>query len=317
MKFIESTIDEPFGFFEDYFRKHGIQKHYEEFKDQCIKSEIKNPATTKVFIWDGDCVIHQKAYNFSVDDAGAIVDVKNEFIVTDTFSDYVEKLLKSEVEKSKILLKTSAKNYLEKHNDITKLLNFQKFSLEKLKQDCSELFQRFPYCIDHLNSLNEYIQDLSNNCSTIVTEFNQKSENTVSDEEIEDIFDPIDEILGYLKGYNEHGQRIMYSDDYETLIELIRKVINNEEVVINKKLDIRVSVIVLKYTFYVLHLHLYGNEKNDVFIQFLLNAILTFKKWDFGPFKSKLSEPPSKFPPYIPLIIKQQREKQLIKANKN
>lgn len=310
MIFIQSTIDEPIGFFEDYFHKNGFQNHYQEFIDQCTKAEIKSPATVKFFIIDGDCIIHQIGSSYSVDDSGLFPDVKNEFILTDSFSNDVEKLLKSEFEKSKILLKKNSNIYLLKHNDNSKFLNFQKVLLDEIIQDSSELIKEFPYCVDHLKELSQYIQDLSLNGSTIKEESNPKSVSLKTNDEAEDIFDPINEILGYLNGNNDNNQKIMSKTDFDTLIDLIEKVKNNEVVLIEKKLDIKVPVVVLRYTFYVLHLYLFGNKKNEFFIQSLLDAILTFKEWELSNFKSKLSEPPSKFPTYIPQIIRDQRQKQ-------
>jgi hypothetical protein len=154
--------------------------------------------------------------------------------------------------------------------------------------------------------LDEKIANIVNNKKQETINYTEINQNNTS---------PINDILCYLKGKNEHGQQIMSQTDYNILIDLIEKIYNNQEYTIERKLEINVSVGVLRYTFYVLHLYLFGNAKNDCFIQFLLDAILTFKKWDFPAFKSKLSEPPSKLPSYIPQIIKDQRQKQIIKEN--
>jgi hypothetical protein len=310
MNFIESTIEEPIGFFEDYFHKNGIKRHYQEFIDWCIKEENKSPSSVKVFIINGDCIIHRSAYNYNIDDSGAFPDTKDEFILTDTFSSSVDKMLKSEYENSKILLKDSSKIYLSKFNDNTKFLSFQKSLLDEILKDCSEVLKEFPYCVDHLNTLSQYIQDLSNNNLTIKMDLDPIFAEMKSVEETEDIFDPIDEILGYLNGNNENGRKIMSKIDYDTLIESIGKVINNEEVIINNKFDINVPIIELSYTFYVLSRYLFGKRKNTRFLQFIKDAILQFENWDFDVFKAKISTPPNTFSSYIPQIIKDQRIKQ-------
>jgi hypothetical protein len=313
MKFTISTLEEPFAFFEGYIVKDGINKHLSEYIEKWVKLEKSNPSRFKVLSSDDYCTVHETYPTYIIPEDGSNEErVEIDEVITYRFAETSEEQLKHEVLISKKLIKEISKDYLKKFNDSSNILSFHSGSLSELIRGSENILTKFPFCIDHLNTLSQYIQDLSYNISNATIEFNPKSDSAKNnDEPREGIDDPYIEILGYLKGENEFGQKIMSDNAFTKLVESIAKVIKNEKVELDYKFDLKEKNGVLKYTFYVLHLRLIGTKKNDLFYKFIHGNILQFQGCDYKPFKSKISDPPSYLPNYIPSIIKEQRQRQM------
>ncbi len=313
MNFYKSSIKEPIGFFEDYFLQKLIYRHFEEFKDSCIRQEISNPSSVKVFVFDGDCVIHTQAYNYAIDEYGNTnEDLRQDFTLTESFSGTVERLLKSEVDNSRHFIRKACNSYLSKFNDISTFLIFQQDLINELFRNCTDIFKDFPFCMDQLKTLEEFV-NLFLGTKFISTIDSNDILGAPGSKASEINYDPISEIINYLKGKNDHGQIIMPEKDYDSLRMAIEKIINNDEVPnFTTKLHIHVPVGVLRYTFYLV-LPFVGENK-DYFLQFLLDNISEFARWSFDPFKTKISVPPSILPGYLPPLFKENKLRQM---NKN
>lgn len=178
-------------------------------------------------------------------------------------------------------------------------LNQQLLLLRRLSAKNEWLFKEYPTCKNHLESIYHFILDLMPSDSS-----------HISDPDPED--DPINNILSYLKGKNEHGIQIMSEKEYHRLIEAIRFIMVNQKAPeVKGKFHIQVPIGILKYTFYILLPHL-GDVK-DQLIHFLINNITAFESWSYQSFKTKFSEPPTTIPDYLPPIFREKKQQQMNK----
>lgn len=306
MNFRNSSIEDPIGFFEDYFRKNGILKHFEEYKYWRTKEQIAHPESVRIVIIDNDCIIERKEYNYALDDDGNLItEDRIENIDIDFFSKEAERLIKSEVEKSKTLLKNASKIYLQNHNDASKFLNFQSVLIEEIQQDCSELFNRFPFCMDYLNAFKNYIHNLlisilkgvdTNQLSLSSKQFHSDYKNAL----IHEIFD-----FWKLPTNNGKGPIIMEEKEHERLISLIIEMIKEEK---SPKIEVKfkelpISKYLITYCFYILKTKLYGVKRGKIFFTEFLPLAFVDLPYKKEYFDRKFSAKPN-YENWYPQIIK-------------
>lgn len=319
MKFTISTLEEPFAFFEDYIKSGAIRKHLDEYVENWIKLELSDPVRYKVFSTDDYCDVIEKYPTFIIPEDGSDEErVEFDQVIEYSFAETSEDLLKQEVLISKGLIKEIILEYLRKFNDSSNILFFHAKSLKELFDGSEYILTKFPFCIDHLNTLSQYIQDSSNNISNANNVHDPKSESTKSNDELENRKDdPIANILGYLKEEDENGIQIFNENDYTNLLQLLQILIDSKRCPdFENRFYFTIPVGLLKYTFYLIlpYVNKDENGSKDYYFHFLLKAFPRFgKEWSFKSFKTKISTIPDVLPDYLPSIFREKRQQQIDK----
>ncbi|MCK3683968.1 hypothetical protein [Maribellus sp. YY47] len=291
----DSTLDFPVKFFVDFFINGGYPKYKENFLSWC-QNEAAKDSNVKMFRSQHDLWVNQNIANSVGEDS----------YQTTFMSQDLNTFIRSEVEKSKKLL---LNEQATKYTDRDKLFTSQKVTLKQILKENESLFKEFTSIRESIEELVSYIDELSELESyqpdnLINTSFPQEQKEEV---------DIVEEVTGYLKGQNEYGQTIMSSEEYNRMLKFLRKVIEDKKVQtpeIPFDFGGRLTVGVLRFTFHVLHLKLYGKEKKDYFLKSVHKAIKQFERWKYESFKTKISVPPTKFPECdVPEIIRKQAGK--------
>lgn len=208
--------------------------------------------------------------------------------------------LNKEVLLSQWLISQAVSEIAFNNNSPEIFLNQQLLLIRRLAVKNEWLFEEYPACKDHLQTIYQYISELISNDSVIISD-----SNTIKG-------DPINNILSYLKGKNEHDIQIMPEKEYDRLIEAIHYITTTKEIPeVKDKFHIQVPVGILKYTFYILLPHL-GDVK-DQLINFLVKNITSFESWTYTSFKTKISVPPTTIPDYLPPIFREKKQQQMNK----
>lgn len=129
---------------------------------------------------------------------------------------------------------------------------------------------------------------------------------------IEEDFELVERVLGYLKGKNDAKETIMSESDYVVMKKQVLYFIEHESLPakIEKLSKINISNNLLRFTFWVLHKHLYTNVKikND-FILLLKNMFSNFDDTELDTLKKKFGNRDKVTVgglKYIPEIIKRE-----------
>jgi hypothetical protein len=279
-----STIKQPLKFFEFLFLNEGVNKFRESFFDYWEKEHEKNPDNIELF----GRICDQVMVPEGIDEYG------NLFLNTIPFSDVLAQRLDDEALNSKSLLNEAAGEMLHKHNDTSVFFNEQKHIAQAILKSGKSIFKEYPFCKSILLELVEYISDRLPEHQ----EEHQKENVSVNNEPYSPIDTPKDiiEIFGYLGGMNEYGQKIMTDSEYTRLISLITVMVKEKGVPeIDSKFErLQITDQLLRFTFYVLHIKLYGQKpRQKFFTQFLKDAFSQFAGYDPKTLYSKFSQPPN------------------------
>lgn len=96
--------------------------------------------------------------------------------------------------------------------------------------------------------------------------------------------------LGYLKLLNEKRERIMSDEQFDLMIGFVNEYVSTNQVpaIENKIHPLKISKNLLKFTFWVLHKHLYTTRPlKDDFVHLIHNMFQDFEEWEFSTLKTK------------------------------
>lgn len=181
------------------------------------------------------------------------VDLKKQIV---TFEQYLEKILRKEFNNSRRIIN----NFISctiLDNDyteiITRNLNWLLQELTSFRLASADLLILYPILNSKTNQLIKYITEKKTTLQIDVSEITQT--------------DPVIAIFGFLKGKNEHGQKIMSDSEHSRLIDSIKKMIETESSPnILPFQKIYISNDLLQYCFFVLHQVCCGEAKREFFL---------------------------------------------------
>ena len=169
----------------------------------------------------------------------------------------------------------SPKEYI--HHLLIKLENLN--HLSKLYTETTEVTSSITRIIEHIN-----IKHISL-CKTPLLSTIQKAEyNILDDNKI------IETVLGYFKGQNEYREQIMTIESYTKMIGYISYFIENNILPENleKIPPLGISKQLLRFSFWVLHKHLYSNKRTNLeFLSLVKSMFSDFDDWEFETLKKK------------------------------
>lgn len=264
-----SSIEYPIHFFEHYLR--DINQYKEEFVNS--------------FIIEG--------YSVSdIDKERGIVtclDVSSEgetVTVAYRFEHSIKRKLYAELQNSKLLID----NYvLQENENYLKYLYLQENTLQYLLNNEKQTISLFPVFLDIICELRNYINNKyllkeERKIQLNLTEFNTQSLTTDDDEVL------LQQILGYLKAENDKRQKIMSDKDYDRMILYINHYIESNSLPENIEQipALNISKNLLRFTFWILHKHLYTTSSiKDDFVLLVHKMFSDFNDWEFKTLKNK------------------------------
>lgn len=171
-------------------------------------------------------------------------------------------------------------------------LYHQQVTLQYIINQGNNNIKKFPIILDYILKIQKYLnekylynQDIKINLDlNIVEDIRTPESTTYNHDQI------IDRVLGYLKGDNEKREKIMPDEQYNLMISYVAYYVEHDSAPENiQKLEsLKISKNLLRFTFWVLHKHLYTTNKiKDNFLHFVKNMLSDFDDWEFSTLKTK------------------------------
>lgn len=276
---MESTIKNPFAFFEMYIAGNGLSNHLKRFLFEITEYEYSRLQITSIDSTKGIV----KYYD--VDVSG---NTTEEII---TFESELSLLIYKQIQISKNLINEGVTELVVSSSDYFAYLKHQEKQLQYILVSGKKNIENFPILLSSLIEIVKYINkkylDKSKNEIILNTSFLDL--NTTNDVILDDK-DLIFSVIGYLKGYNDKRQKIMADSQFELMFSYIIFYNENEALPENiQKLDsINIPKHLLLFTFWVLHKHLYTTKRiRKTFIELIKQTFSDFDDWEFGTLKIK------------------------------
>ncbi|WP_313805755.1 hypothetical protein [Flavobacterium sp.] len=284
---MESTIKNPFAFFETYITDGGLEKHLSKFLYEITEYSglhITSLDNTKGVV---------KYYD--VDIFGNTVEE------TTSFESELTKLIYKQIKISKNLINEGVTESVTSSSDYIAYLMHQEKQLQYIIRNGKENIEKYPILLSPFKEIIKYINQkhLNKAKKEIVLnmsflEFNQPTDTILDDYEL------ILAVIGYLKGNNDKRQKIMTDDQFDLMHSCIIFYKENEKMPVSiQKLDpINISKDLLLFTFWVLHKHLYTTKTiRKSFIELIKFTFSDFDDWELTTLKAKFGNK-SKLNPY-------------------
>jgi len=241
---IPTLEDDPLCFFNDlFYNDEVIEKYRTDFFEYWQSAAIVDD---RIFINEKEGYIeHFYCYDES----------QREIQTKETFIDNFKKDLLIESKKSKNLIKRKIGSMVKNDEPIPPYLLNQIRILKFITTNETEIFEKYPFCKNIINSLYEFLLRSVEKYK----ENNESSKQSLSlklkEETIDIIKDKVIEVLGYLNGNNWKGEKIMSDSEHDRLIELTNKMIlNNSFPEISTLFQrIKITNALLYFSFYVLY----------------------------------------------------------------
>lgn len=294
----ESTTEYPLGFFLKLFYDNEFLK---KLKTDFFSTYDNAPENVQ-----NDMGINKTeeyyTHSFNTDDFDR--DIQTEVF----FADKLKNILNVEYQNSRDLIKREIGNRITKVESITTYIQNQIRILKVISEKETALQLKYPYSKSIIDNLLVNLNLLLKRYSNI----NSPSSPSVSsiEDKKEAIKNKVIEILGFLKGNNGNNQKIMTDSEHDRLIALTLEMIEKESVppIGGKFNQLNITNGLLGFTFYVLHVELYGKRpRRKYFTAFLKVAFIQMN----NVISSKFSTPYGKneIGPWIPDIIKKYKTK--------
>ncbi|TWP23567.1 hypothetical protein ETU10_07540 [Apibacter muscae] len=269
---MESTQEQPVAFFEYFIVNGGLknskQKYIQDFIENSgfhVTNIDKEKGIVSFFYIDEEGCYIEESYNYALE--------LNKILRKEFYKS--KKLIDQAVLDSNLLLdKTKADNYF---------LLIQK-TLQYIIDKGGDEINQFPILLKPIKGIYNYINEKYRNDTNITLQFPEVIISEMEDEAL------VYKILGYLKGLNNNREKIMSDEQFALMISYVMYFIENEENSTNfqKLQSIKISKNLLRFTFWVLHKHLYTTSKiKDNFLHFIKDMFIDFDTWEFSTFKTK------------------------------
>ncbi|MCB0745239.1 MAG: hypothetical protein KDC67_15125 [Ignavibacteriae bacterium] len=291
---MKSTIDFPIKYFENYLDKEifkDLTAFYSSFENEFFGHRIKriDKNLHLVEYYKDSYNNDEKEYTTASFESQIIGKLKNEKSLTEEFIELgFQKRFSNKAE-----MMGYAKFLYLKLDSLEDLRAIKEFNfLNSLIQDLRETIRKYSDLKDELEVNNG------------IDEKDKLIKYTVGQEN-----ELILEVFGFMAGLNEKRERIMTDEQYDLMINYIKKLVKDEKLPeIKVKLNkVKISNELLSYSFWVLHNQLYTTTKiRQYFIEFLKLAFENFKNKEVTTIKSGFGTK-GRFPidDFIPQIIKQ------------
>lgn len=290
----ESTMENPLNFFLKIFYDETF---YERLKADFFSTYENAP---KIIKQDMDINTIEEYYTHTFD-----YDEYNRAIPTKVlFSDELKRTFSDNCRNSKKLIKKQIGNLIKRNEPVPPFIQEQIRILKMITDTESEFFLKYPNTESIIHSLLDRLNLLLINYDDRRIELGH----IITDSE--GIIPKVNQILGYLKENNGNGQKIMTDSEHERLINLTIEMLVKEEVpIIDRKFSrLQITSGLLSFSFYVLHVELYGKKpRRPYFTTFLKDAFVQLGNNTYDTLSAKFSVPYGKgeVGPWIPDIIKQ------------
>lgn len=236
-----------------------------------------------------------------------------------TFAEMFNKLLRKELKISKDLLRQGVGIKISDHNPITPCLisNIRILNIISTKE--VDIQAKYPFLRNIINSLKSYSFSLLEKYKDLDLPIDQTE---ISDEKSDNIEQTITNILGYLNGKNEKGEKIMSDSEHKDLIRLTNEMVRTNLVPGVKKvfMNLHITKGLLRFSFYVLYtelkrmyveklIGLYPDRK--IFLEFIFEIFSQIRSESEKSLSTKFSIPYGKYSnlEWIPEIIREYKTK--------
>lgn len=290
---MESSKKNPIAFFESFIVNGGLELSKNEYIEDAIHSGVHI-----ININHDDGVITF----LDVDEKGKTIE--NIY----KYNSELKNILCHEFSKSKKMIDEAVLDInltLEPSKEDNYFQYIQRTLQYILNKGESKIMQ-FPILLNPIEGISNYINEKYRIDNKIVLQIPIFKTSDTKDELL------LCQILGYLKGENDKREKIMSDEQYDLMISYVSYFIENNNAPENIQkfpaLNKKVSKNLLRFTFWVLHKHLYTtNTIKDDFLHLIKNMFHDFDKWEFSTLKirfgskDKVTVAGKKF---IPEIIK-------------
>lgn len=285
MDYPKSTEEQPLYFFVEVF----LKGEYDEMKKSFFREWQQTKENSKDIIeinTHQDYIIHY----FDSDEENNSTQTKI------TFSDALEELVKQQCKNSKKLIKRGIGSFLLAQKSITLYLIEQTKILLTLSENNN--YQSLEDTVVKLNSFVRNIIIIDVLGADYVQRFNS---NDFFDEKLITVL----EVLYYLNGTGDKQQKIMTDAEYKRLLFSTIQLVQTESVLeIYISFDkLNVTNELLRYTYYVLHVELFGIKPRRKFFTDFLQKIFV-QLMGIDSFEDKFAQKPRRIPNYTSEIIK-------------
>lgn len=297
----------PLQYFEDLLEQNKINMLIDSFINEYVEEfggDIEN-------IDYGKGIVTYKN-NYFDKNTKAFVDG----ITTAHFEEKLKNTVFSEFQKSKNLIDEYVFN---NPIDYLPILYLQEKTLQFLLITGKIDILKFPVILKPILGMQKYINEkyLYNQDKKISLNLNNLETAQLSETKVYNDNDSIEMILGYLKGSNDKREKIMSDEQYDLMIYYVTSYVENNTIPENlqKLKPLKITGNLLRFTFWVLHKHLYTTRpiKSD-FLYLIQRLFSNFDNWEFYTLKSKFASKEKvtvSGVKFIPEIIKSEFTKDL------
>ena len=290
---MQSTIENPIAFFQDFIFNNFeayINKLIEDFRkcDFPIISINKERYEIKYLYYD--------------DDGG--------YQATHSYFSKLKGMLYAEYQYSLKLIDKSCLQYMEEGRDYSNYLLMQGKTIKFIIKRAKAKIEKYPILFKPLEGIANYINKkyLEDKKETELIKLDSIDVNNNID--FNSTTDIIYTVLGYLKDHNNRREKIMSDEQFDLMIRYVNEFVATNQIpsIENKIRPIKISKNLLRFTFWVLHKHLYTTRPlRDDFIQFIQSLFQDFEIWECSTIKKKFGNKDAVNPrgqKFIPHIIK-------------